>query len=348
MAATKLFKNGSSAAARERSIGVQLTTVRVKLGGERVNFLWLGAPPVDPVRPSPAGPRHPAASRIIARPQQWSYGTWSPRPLPSSPTLADVATQAEASVMAQLDGHNGPCPCERVRGAPLIPLHEMLVQAQRANRSRARPPSARCASLRIRAPASAACRPRATPRDRKPLRRSTRSRRPRATASRRRSRSRRSSSPPTPHPHTPPGRLSGAELLRRLPLLRGWWLARDADEALRKAHPRACLAWYFDVSLEEMDGALGEAKLFSKGVSAGSRLQRLGPHTTARVQVIGDAQHNFFWVGSTEAQWSVTAQLEGAAGTQPPARVRGTPEMGADEILRLAKCARRDDAASSG
>ena len=81
MAATKLFQNGSSAAAREKSIGVQLTTVRVKHRGERVNFLWLGAPPVDPVRP----PRWPTSSpppprRILARPQRWSCGSAAPSP----------------------------------------------------------------------------------------------------------------------------------------------------------------------------------------------------------------------------------------------------------------------------
>lgn len=142
--------------------------------------------------------------------------------------------------------------------------------------------------------------------------------------------------------------MGGDELLRLLPLLRGWWLARDADEALRKAHPRACLDWYFDAPLDEVGAALVETKLFVRGVSAASRLQRLGPHATARVQVMGTTQYNFLWLGSNDAAWSVTEQLEGAAGTQPPARVRGTPEMGAAEILRLAKCARRDDAASSG
>lgn len=142
--------------------------------------------------------------------------------------------------------------------------------------------------------------------------------------------------------------MSGDELLRLLPRLRGWWLARDADEALRKAHPRSCLAWYFDASLEEVDSALVEAKLFSRGVKEASRHLRLGPHTTARMQVMGDTQYNFVWIGSNDAQWGVITQLEGATGTQPPARVRGTPEMGTAEILRLAKCARRDDAASSG
>ena len=55
-------------------------------------------------------------------------------------------------------------------------------------------------------------------------------------------------------------------MLRSSSYLRGWWLARDANEALLASHPTCCLAYYVGMAPEALAEALSALKLFGKGV----------------------------------------------------------------------------------
>ena len=124
------------------------------------------------------------------------------------------------------------------------------------------------------------------------------------------------------------GSVTGDELLRMLPSLREWWVARDADDALLAAHPHICLAYYVDASPGELDGALDATRLCGRGINAGKRTEALGPHCVEQHKLLGQGgkRYNLLWLGSETPDWTVQVQLDGAAGGERPARVRGRPD----------------------
>ena len=57
--------------------------------------------------------------------------------------------------------------------------------------------------------------------------------------------------------------LSAEQFLQLLRQLQGWWVARDADEALLAMHPHACLSHFLDVPIDELNALT--AGIFTKG-----------------------------------------------------------------------------------
>ena len=68
--------------------------------------------------------------------------------------------------------------------------------------------------------------------------------------------------------------LSAEQFLQLLRQLQGWWVARDADEALLAMHPHACLSHFLDVPIGEL--AALTVGIFTKGVKSSARNAALG------------------------------------------------------------------------
>jgi len=117
--------------------------------------------------------------------------------------------------------------------------------------------------------------------------------------------------------------LSAEQFLQLLRQLQGWWVARDADEALLAMHPHACLSHFLDVPIGEL--AALTVGIFTKGVKSAARNAALGTHETQRVVPPGfEKRYTFLHLGASER--TVQQQLALGSGAAPP-RLRGRPSL---------------------